>query len=219
MKIVIQCAGTKEPDAGYLTGQDGRRVLFVARPEKAPQSDGYIYARPDDLADEDGRTWRQILTEYNRREEGNPLQLSPAYKLYKPGIYEILVKRFGVDNVYILSAGWGLIGAVFLTPMYDITFSSSAEGYKRRKKSDAYDDLCMLPGNSDDDLFFFGGKDYLALFLATTQNYAGRRIVFYNSIHQPNIPAGIELRRYETKAKTNWHYSCAKDFAVGKIRI
>jgi hypothetical protein len=40
------------------------------------------------------------------------------------------VDRFGLENVYVLSASWGLIRADFLTPYYDITFSSSADAYK-----------------------------------------------------------------------------------------
>jgi hypothetical protein len=59
----------------------------------------------------------------------NPLGLYPAYRLYENRVYGRLVEAFGVENIYILSAGWGLIRADFLTPYYDITFSHSAEGY------------------------------------------------------------------------------------------
>jgi hypothetical protein len=40
-----------------------------------------------------------------------------------------LVEKFGIEKVFILSAGWGLIRADFLTPNYDITFSGSAEAF------------------------------------------------------------------------------------------
>ena len=89
----------------------------------------------------------------------NPLGLYPAYRLYRNPIYERLVDRLGLQNVYILSAGWGLIWADFLTPYYDITFSQSAEGFKRRWKTDRYMDFSMLPDRQGDEIVFFGGKD------------------------------------------------------------
>ena len=57
-----------------------------------------------------------------------------------------LVEIFGIDNVYILSAGWGLIRASFLTPNYDITFSAPAGAYNLRRKYDQYCD-CNPSGN------------------------------------------------------------------------
>ena len=217
MKIVIQCAASKAPNAGYLTRSDGKPVLFVAKPEQAPVSDKYIYARPDDSAEE-GETWRQLLLDYNKHPITNPLKLNPAYLLYNNPTYDLLVKQYGSDNVFILSAGWGLITAEFLTPKYDITFSPSAENYKRRRKQDHYHDLCLLPNDSDDDLVFFGGKDYLPLFCELTRKYQGHRLVFYNSAVQPNAP-GCTLIRYQTSTRTNWHYPCAKDFMYGNIGI
>jgi hypothetical protein len=62
-----------------------------------------------------------VLQEYNALPGNNPLGLYPAWRLYENRSYEGLVDRFGVDNLYILSAGWGLISAAFLTPNYDIT--------------------------------------------------------------------------------------------------
>ena len=217
MKIVIQCAARKDPNAGSLTSDDGRPVLFVSDPEMAPPSDDHLYARPDDVAGA-GNTWRELLVKYNNREENNPLNLYRAYKLYTNSMYAVLVNQHGNDNVFILSAGWGLIGSDFLTPKYDITFSPSAEKYKRRSKRDQYHDLCMLPIDTDEDLVFFGGKDYLPLFCKLTGNYLGQRFVFYNAAVQPNAP-GCKLIRYETSARTNWHYTCAKDFVAGKIGI
>jgi hypothetical protein len=87
--------------------------------------------------------------------------------VYGNKVYERLADHFGGQKVFILSAGWGLIRADFLTPYYDITFSQSADAYKRRKKTDRYADFCMPPGDTDDDIFFFGGKDYLPLFCLT----------------------------------------------------
>ncbi|MES9874480.1 MAG: hypothetical protein ABW146_15315 [Candidatus Sedimenticola sp. 6PFRAG7] len=219
MKIVIQCAAKKDPNAGYLINGEGKPVLFVANPEKAPPSDICLYAHPDDLA-ERGKTWRELLIDYNNRTENNPLNLCPAYTLYSNSTYALLVDRFGADNVFILSAGWGLISAEFLTPKYDITFAQTPrdQKYKQRSNWGQYRDICMLPTEADDDLVFFGGKGYLPLFCALTRSYRGHRFVFYNSNIEPDTP-GCALVRYPTTTRTNWHYSCAKDFMAGTIGI
>jgi hypothetical protein len=164
MIVVIQCAASKQPGSGHLVAASGKPVDFVAYPQAAPTDPDRIYARPDDPSDE-AIPWRRVLLQYNQGTEGNPLGLSPAYQLYENKIYGRLVDRFGVRKVYILSAGWGLIAADFLTPYYDITFSPSAERYKRRRKTDHYEDFCMLPSETDEEILFFGGKDYFPLFV------------------------------------------------------
>src|SRR3954468_15411313 len=131
MIAVIQCAATKRSDAGRLVTAAGKPVVFVADPAMAPPDTSVVYARPGDKSDGE-KSWRQVLLDYNRNEPDNPLRLMPAWRLYSHAVYERLVTHCGVNNVYILSAGWGLISASFLTPEYDITFSSSADGYKRR---------------------------------------------------------------------------------------
>ena len=219
MKVVIQCAAKKDPNAGYLINGDGKPLLFVANPAKAPPSNTHLYARPDDLSESD-KSWRELLVDYNSQPGNNRLNLSQAYKLYSNTTYELLVNQYGVENVFILSAGWGLISAEFLTPKYDITFAqtSKEEKYKQRSKRDKYRDLCMLPNDSDDELVFFGGKGYLPLFSGLAQNYRGDRFVFYNSDIKPDTP-GCTLIRYPTTTRTNWHYACAKDFMAGEISI
>ena len=63
MIVVIQCAGGKRKKAGHLEDA-GRKVLFVADPASAPQSDSVIYKRPDDAASS-GRSYRDVLEDYN----------------------------------------------------------------------------------------------------------------------------------------------------------
>jgi hypothetical protein len=176
-----------------------------------------VYARPDDLS-EDGTSWRQLLLKYNDDPGSNPLRIYPAYQLYQNKAYGRLVDRFGLRNVYVLSAGWGLIRANFLTPSYDITFSPSADAYKRRRKTDRYDDFCMLPGNTKSDIVFFGGKDYLPLFVSLTNAIRCKKIVFFNSVTVPRFN-GCTFRRFETNARTNWHYECVNAVFDGTIRI
>lgn len=207
MIVVIQCAATKRPSAGRLKSRDGRPVVFVANPAMAPVDDGCLYARPDD-ASQNGETWRALLSSYNKS-NANPLGLLPAYRLYENAAYGLLADRFGVDKLYILSAGWGLISAGFLTPYYDITFSPSAEAYKRRRKSDIYRDFCMLPMATEEPITFLGGKDYVPLFCSLTIAAKGKRTAFYNSAKSPEA-IGCTLERFPTSTRTNWHYECAK---------
>lgn len=217
MIVVIQCAARKRPDAGFLRKGNGTRVLFVADPDKAPPTDECHYARPDDLC-ESGMSWREVLLQYNQTPGENPLNLCPAYRLYENEIYRRLVEKLGIQKTYILSAGWGLINAAFLTPNYDITFSPSAEPYKRRKRASAYRDLCMLAEDTDERIIFVGGKDYLPLFCALTQSIRSAKTIFYNSVLRPEAP-GFSLERFDTRTRTNWHYECANAFLDGKINV
>lgn len=203
------------PDAGFMTNKDGKRILFVADPDAAPSSNEFIYAKPDDIA-ENGTTWRDFLLRHNKQPDNNPLDLYPAFQLYWNETYRDLVKKYRTENVYILSAGWGLIDAQFLTPKYDITFSPSADSYKRRGKQDLYDDFQMLPDGCNEDLVFFGGKDYLPLFCKLSSDYTGKKFIFCNSKTLPKAP-GCTLIKYHTTTRTNWHYGCAKDFLSGGV--
>lgn len=221
MKIVIQCAATKNltlPGSGFRTS-DKRLVKFVAHPELAPFSGKYAYVRPDDLSD-GPQTWRERLLNYNKGTPTNPLHLVPAYRLYANNAYENLIKKFGLDQVFILSAGWGLISANFLTPDYDITFSKAknVETYCRRSKSDAYTDLCQLPDDRE-AIVFLGGKDYLPLFCKLTGGLKGVKKVFFNSSVGPDLGYGFCSERFITDQRTNWHYPCAQALIDGKIGI
>jgi hypothetical protein len=208
MNVVIQCAASKRSNAGHMRRRDGTPVMFVADPAHAPRASDLVYARPDDFGD-DGRTWRDALLEYNRSPGSNPLRLLPAFALYGNPTYGRLAAKFGIDKLFILSAGWGLIPAAFLTPAYDITFSQNAEDFKRRRKSNTYQDFSLFPADLDEALVFLGGNGYLPLFATLTHGAKGRRVAFYNSMNLPEAP-GCTLQRYLTKTRTNWHYECAQ---------
>jgi len=215
--VVIQCAARKREDAGFLRRRDGRPVLFVADPASAPASDTYVYARPDDASDHGG-SWRDVLVRYNEYPGNNPLLLLPAFELYERDTYRALARQFGIDKTYTLSAGWGLIPASFMTPCYDITFTASAEDWKRRKKRDGYSDLMMLPADTDEQVLFLGGKDYLPLFTRLTAPVRSARTVFYNSATLPDAP-GCRLVRFPTTTRTNWHYECAGALLRGELAL
>jgi hypothetical protein len=214
MIVVIQCAASKRSEAGHFYTKDGKRVLFVADPARSPASSNLVYARPDDPAD-DGISWREHIARYNTTPDNNPFGLSAAYELYQNETYRALVRKFGIDNTMILSAGWGLIPAGFLTPHYDITFSVSAEPYARRRKSQRYKDFTMLSAGVNGPIVFFGGRDYVPLFVELSAP-AEHKIVFYNSAVPPRAP-GCLLRRFPTSTRTNWHYECARAFVAGTI--
>ena len=208
--VVIQCAGSKDPDAGCLMAADGKPVFFVANPAIAPQQSEVEYQRPDDIAPS-GLSWREELVQYNKtcRDTGaNPRCLLPAWRLYANPAYRHLVNQLGKDKVFILSAGWGLISAPFLTPDYDITFSGNAEAYKRRRKRDRYADFLMLPKDLSHPIHFVGGKDYVPLFLRLTAETDAERIIHYVG-HRPSPAPNCRFCRFETKRETNWHYECA----------
>ena len=215
MIAVIQCAASKNPGAGRFKTEDGRPVMFVADPTRAPAGKRIVYKRPDDRADS-GLLYREELVKYNCHPGGNPLGFLPAWKIYTNPVYAELVDTFDVPNVFILSAGWGLIAADFLIPDYDITFSSNAKGgnaYKRRRRNDVFMDLSMLPADRTGPIVFLGGKDYVPLFCRLTEGAESERIVFYcyseNSDNPPVAP-GCRLLRFETSTRTNWHYECAR---------
>lgn len=217
MIVVIQCQGRKQPDAGHLKTADGKSVSFVAQPAIVPSDASCLYARPDDASD-DGRTWRHVLLAYNN-DIRNPFCLYPAYQLYMDDVYKRLANRFGVKNLYILSAGWGLIRADFMTPYYDITFSQIKKDkkYKRRRHSDRFDDFAMLPASTGEPIVFFGSKAYVPSFCFLTKESRSEKTVFYNTGHPPEAP-GCLLKKFENaKRDTNWQYDCANAFLDGAL--
>ena len=167
--VVISCANAKSPSAGHLALKNGRRVLFVADPKDAPRSRNLTYKHPDDPAGS-GLSWRQVLVEHNRAPADNPRGLLPAWMLYRNRVYSELVDALGVGNVFILSAGWGLVSADFVLPNYDITFSKirKSDAYKYRREGDHYDDFSMLPRNAAQPVIFLGGEKYVSLFCRLT---------------------------------------------------
>jgi len=219
MKIIIQCASSKNApfsSIGWLNG-DGKPLKFVAHPGMVPPDGRMLYAHPDDL-DENGRSWREGVLKYNEPGAANPFGLLPAYRLYSHRAYQDLVSRFGADRVFILSAGWGLISANFLTPDYDITFSGARNvpAYAKRRKSEHYADYCQLP-DDDEDICFLGGKDYQFLFVALTQSRKGVKKIFFNSANPPSSINGYIFEQFHTRKKTNWHYECARMLINGSV--
>jgi hypothetical protein len=198
-------------------------VNFVAHPELAPSQHETILARPDDPSDQSGKSWRDCIEEYNAAPGQNRFGLSPAYRLYSPrppwdAVYVQLVEKFEQENVFVFSAGWGLIPSDYLTPRYDITFTNQADPYKVRKPSDRYNDFCKLKVDTGEDVVLFAPKGYIQLFNALTGTSSSRRFVFFHG-HAPSTAKGCRLVPYSSGDNRTWHYSCATDFVAGRIGI
>ena len=219
MNIVIVCADGKKDHAGYLRQQDGQKVKFVADPDSAPRTASYVYARPDDISDV-GVSWTETLHQYNETPEDNPLGLLQAWELYSNSTYEYLAREHGTEHLYILSGAWGLISATFLTPMYNITFSTGkhVKPYQHREAEDCYGNFCVLPANTVEPVVFFGGLAYVKFFCSLTEGIKAERYVFHNSSRPPKAP-GCQTRKFETENVRNWYYECARSFIDGDISL
>jgi hypothetical protein len=182
--------------------------------------------RPDDHSDVQSKTWRDRLEGYNTSYVStgqNPSALSEAYQLYSPkqrcwnNIYKQLVSKFDAQNVLILSAGWGLIRSKYLTPYYDITFSSRADLYKKRNlKYDRYHDFCHLNPVDGEKIYLFAGRSYDQLFQELTGSMPAHRIVFFHG--EPPRINGCQPIPYPRGDNRTWYYACATDFIAGRIK-
>ena len=222
--VVIQCAKGKNSPARHMLTENRKSIFFVAHPQKALSDNSIVYKHPDDLA-LSGLSWRDLLIEYNSKYKDNasdnPLGLLPAYKLYEPhsyrDIYRELVDKFGYENVFILSAGWGLIPADFLIPHYNITFSDEVrkeEPWAHRGKQDLYNDFAMLPKDTHKPIVFVGTEKYISLFCSLTEDIKSERIVFHNLKDKPKTPGCIP-KRFKSRNKRAWHYECARELVQG----
>lgn len=137
-------------------------------------------------------------------------------------LYQELVGAFGWDNVFILSAGWGLIRADFWTPDYNVTFSPQGKKDKpwvwRNTKDRSWLDFNHLkdaPITQDEPIHLFGGKDYLPTFYALVEAVPGRKIVHYKGNVERR--SSFDYEKYEGSEKNRtWHYRAAKEFVAGR---
>ena len=116
---------------------------------------------------------------------------------------ELLRSRY---QLILDSAGEGIYG---LDRNGKITFSNAAARYKKRGKTHPYADFRQLANDRPEPVVFLGGKDYLPLFERLTADVDARKVAFYRSTAVPRR-SGIRYVRYETPARTNWHYLCAR---------
>ena len=143
-QVIIPCSDKKK-DAAPTLCLNGRPISFVANPAAPDQR------RPwDPIAPGNPRTWIHCVADYNWMGHLNPIDTSVkvticggldlwcAGTLYDRLDYSAIIELIGFDNVFILSAGWGLIRADFRIPPYDVTFSSGikVKGHAKIKPHD-----------------------------------------------------------------------------------
>src|SRR5262249_16040670 len=135
-------------------------------------------------------------------------------------LYRDLADAFGWDNVFVLSAGWGLIRASFWTPDYNITFSTQAKKDRPwvwRNTNDRHRvwlDFTHLKDaqvSQDEPIHFFAGKNYRPLYYALMTTLPGKKIVHYKGNLERRD--GFQYAEYEGPEKNRtWHYRAAKEF-------
>lgn len=226
MKVVIQCAGRKDKTAKTfaLKGVD---QTFVAIPS------GENQVRPwDEIPTLTGKTWMDCVKAYRNPTEwplfeqadinvsGSGL-LTECGRLYLPDAYSALVNRLGKENVYILSAGWGLVRADAGIPTYNVTFSEAKKvpvnarvTPEGRSKSPSISG--GMPG--DDVIHLFMTPNYVEYWF---QSFSGKDIdpqrgVFHWINGAKNLPASIHEKNviwHELgDMRTNWHYAAVAQF-------
>lgn len=107
MEVVIQCAASKNPDAGLFASKDVRPVHFVARLELCvPDLSGKRYARPNAQADLQGK---YLDGKVGGLQVGTgrfePVAPQPRMQHYSHKMYTALAERFGVSR---LQSRWRL---------------------------------------------------------------------------------------------------------------
>jgi hypothetical protein len=205
-KVVIVCSKGKN-DSKFTQYPN---VNFVATPDLPNEF------RPDDINLIENITWRKYL-EVNQKDAN----LLEVYNLYKRSEYRFLYNKY-VKDLYILSAGWGLVNSEFKLPNYDIAFSSNAQPRNKRNNNlieqPIYNDFHQLTVNDEEDIIFIGSPDYIALFMRLTLNLKNRKIIYWNKMSPQPTPFQLPIpndtfcyRFYKTNTRTNWHYQLAKD--------
>jgi len=197
--IVISCSGGKV-DIPHLL-QDNQEIKF--RAESNPPQTFLPY---DTIPNQNPpMTWSAFIE--NAQNINNPA-LVEAFSLYQPkkapyqNIYSDLHARFS-DNLYILSAGWGLIKSSFRIPTYDITFSNQAKKEKKRSKIDAEfnsNDFKQLNPEKHQRLVCLVSQDYIPQFKRLTNHLSNEKIT--TSIKSVKDIPGV--------TKYNWYYLLAK---------
>ena len=216
-QILIQCAGDKSSDAGTFK-YHGKIVNFVAQPQVCQETSCSVYVNPNQIIDQNKNiTWFDKLKEYNKEyvETGdNPYNLFKAVELYRNAIFNHIKQRIGSENIYILSAGWGIVKGSYLLPDYNITFSGAHNNKEWRDINLEWQDMNHLddPPSNINDLHIFCTANYHPLLKRLLGGKIRKDAKI--TIHT-NLYMDVDNYKYEEffpTGNTNWQYACAKDF-------
>ena len=217
MKIVIGCSGRKN---GFLFSNDNVPINFVSNVNEFISQDRLCF-HPDNLIPNKNITWRELVAQQEVRDD-----LLPSYKLYKTEIYNRLFQHYG-DDLFIFSAGWGIVKATYKLPKYNVTFSknNNAPIYSIRNSNDIFKDFNQLEGIDDKEkIIFFAGKDYVIPFCKLTKHLPNEKIIiFKNNDVLKNNPFvnkdNFQFINFKTKTRTNWHYEFANNIINNEIKL
>jgi hypothetical protein len=217
MKIIISCCDRKN---GEPFSHNGEIIHFVSRVNEAlPNNE--LYFHPDNLIPNEHISWRELVTQQENRND-----LLPAYQLYRPNIYNLLFQNFGND-LFIFSAGWGIVRADFRLPKYNVTFSNNNHipPYAKRNNDDIFHDFNHLVGiHENESIVLIAGSDYVLPFCQLTENLPNNKIIFYKNQNRLNNNPylngnNFQFQFYHTNRRTNWHYEFAQRLINNEIEI
>ena len=214
MKIIISCCKRKN---GNPFMYNDKTINFVSH-VNAGLPNNALYFHPDNLIPNENITWRNLIAQLN--------DILPAYRLYRPNIYATLFERYGND-LFIFSAGWGIIRADFRLPKYDVTFSNNNNipVYARRNNNDIFQDFNHLVGiEENESIVLIAGSNYVIPFCKLTRDLPNKKIIIYKNQNLLNNNPylnnnNFQFIHYQTDRRTNWHYEFAQRLIDNEIEI
>jgi hypothetical protein len=220
MKVLIQCAGSKIEEASTLI-RNGQEIKFVARPTL-----GSDQCCPwDNIDGNNSPTWIDCLRSFNdNAQQGLPPGVTwgqgvptQAIHLYSDAIYERIADAVGAENVYILSAGFGLVRGTDVIPKYNITFSNANKVLlNARITSRRRIPLGTLRNEigGADQIHLFLTPNYISYFLGANPTFNTNRLSLHWRAGQ-TVPDGLEqvaIQQHVIAKRTNWQYIAADRF-------
>lgn len=225
MVVVISCSGPKK--GRYLLNQNKQKIKFVSAPNYCNNTESAkdtLFFHPDDLI-EDNKSGRDIVLEMQNESS----YLTKAYELYKERldlndeIYVNLYNKFK-SNLYIISAGWGLIRADFKLPNYDITFKTGVSACNFRSFQALFNDFNHLKNIPIDEIIvFIGSPDYINLFYSMTKEIPNKKVIFWKLAGTPSNFKKILndknycFKYYKTSKRQGWYYELARKLINGDV--
>lgn len=226
MKVVIQCADDKK-SAETFTLND-YSVRFVATPDIG-LSEACPWDRIPSMA---GQTWIDCARAYGNPSNWQIYQnagigisgngaLMQCGDLYAPPAYGNLLQAIGKENVYILSAGWGLIRANYGIPPYNVTFCNANNVPENAKISPPKRANYLSFGDivdGDDEIHLFITAKYFAyweLNFINNDRHADRIILHWRKGQSLPLSSPLEdqvVHHDCGNQRQNWHYTAVKQF-------
>jgi hypothetical protein len=227
MVVVIACSGPKI--GSNLINQNKQKIKFVSAPNQCinyRSVEDILFFHPDDLI-ENNKSGRDLILEM----QNDNSYLTKAYELYKERldikdeIYVNLYNKFK-SNLYIISAGWGIIRADFKLPNYDITFKTGVSPCNYRSFQVLFNDFNHLKNIPVDEIIvFIGSPDYINFFYSMTKDIPNKKVIFWKKAETPtkfkNIcnDKNFYFKYYETKKRTGWYYELARKLINGNFNL